>query len=87
MSNFYNTDRIAVTEEPSGFVNSTAYSLTLRVTSNRNVMLRLDGEADQEHSMPLPADAVEIITISPDAALSIVLREGEEDGYVWLTRL
>lgn len=86
--NYHETVRLDVTDEAAAHTNAGSYSVSYRVVSDRNVMLRFDGEdAEQEDSMPLPADWPEFVTVQPGAAISFVLREGDSDGHIWLTRV
>lgn len=88
MYNYGATQRLAVTDTVAAVTNSTGYSVQYRVLSNRVVMLRFDGQnAEQENSLPLAADTPEFIVLQPGTAISFVLRDGESDGHIWLTRV
>lgn len=63
-------------------------SSQVRIVSDRNIHISVNGADATQDDFPIRADQAEIITgLGSDAALSAVKGDGETDGTIWVTRV
>lgn len=68
------------------FVTPSQGNVTLRVASNRNVHISVDGAAADANDFPVFANCPEIISgLVPGSTVRFVKGAGETDGSIWVS--